>query len=192
MNTPKQTLLEKRISRRDALKAGGITALGLAFSRPVIQTIHPRPASANLSPVGRCSVIEFTQPGTITGPIKIELNGEYIYTSINPLFDCSDCGPEKCLAEDFVENWRLIDENGNILATTSSSSIPGITLMDGFAVSGKNEQVKIHVNFGVMAPLLDVHLTSDWVVTCFRDNCEADTRKLTSVPLTIRFDFGFS
>jgi hypothetical protein len=93
METPKQTLLQKRISRRDAMKAGGIAAVGLAFSKPIIETIHPRPASANLSPVGRCSVVNFTQPGIITGPTGIQEFGAFTYTSMNPIFDCSDCGP---------------------------------------------------------------------------------------------------
>jgi hypothetical protein len=86
------------------------------------------------------------------------------------------------LAEDFVENWRLVDENGNTLATTTSSSIPGITLEDGFAVSGKNEQVRVITNDAFVR----IHLTSDRVVTCFKENCEPDTRKLTSEPLTIQ------
>ena len=41
---------KRRISRRDAIKAGGIAAVGLAFSKPVIETIYPRPAFAQLSP----------------------------------------------------------------------------------------------------------------------------------------------
>ena len=44
-------ILGRRISRRSTIKAGGIAALGLAFGKPVIQTLHPRPAFAQLSPV---------------------------------------------------------------------------------------------------------------------------------------------
>lgn len=33
--------LERSVTRRAALKAGGLAALGLAFSRPLIETIRP-------------------------------------------------------------------------------------------------------------------------------------------------------
>ena len=39
--------MKKRISRRRAIKAGGIAAVGLVFSKPVIETIRPKPAFAN-------------------------------------------------------------------------------------------------------------------------------------------------
>ena len=38
--------LKRRITRRQAIKAGGIAALGLAFSKPVIETIRPKSAFA--------------------------------------------------------------------------------------------------------------------------------------------------
>ena len=41
---------KRRISRRDAIKAGGIAAVGLAFSKPVIETIYPKAAFAQASP----------------------------------------------------------------------------------------------------------------------------------------------
>ena len=43
--------LKRRISRRQAIKAGGLVAAGLIFAKPLINTIHPKPAFANLSPV---------------------------------------------------------------------------------------------------------------------------------------------
>ena len=43
-------ILGQRITRRSAIKSGGIAAMGLAFSKPVIETINPRPAFAQLSP----------------------------------------------------------------------------------------------------------------------------------------------
>lgn len=36
-----QDLLKRRITRWHAIKAGGVAALGLAFSKPVINTIRP-------------------------------------------------------------------------------------------------------------------------------------------------------
>lgn len=40
------TYMAKRVTRRNAIKAGGIAAVGLAFSRPLIETIAPKPAYA--------------------------------------------------------------------------------------------------------------------------------------------------
>lgn len=39
--------LTSKISRRQAIKAGGLAALGLAFSQPIISTIAPKPAFAD-------------------------------------------------------------------------------------------------------------------------------------------------
>jgi hypothetical protein len=44
------SLLGKQLSRRDAIKAGGIAVLGLTFTKPVIETIYPKPAFAQMSP----------------------------------------------------------------------------------------------------------------------------------------------
>ena len=179
-------ILRRRISRRTAIKAGGVAAVGLAFSKPVIETIYPRPAFAQMSPIGKCAVVNFSQPGIITGPDDISAHASEIYTSKDPIFDCSDCGPEKCFAEDVVENWRLVDENDVTLATTSFSNVPGVTLEDGFAASGKNEKVKVIVDG---SPMVVIHLTSDRVVICVKENCEPDTKKMTSEPLTITAGF---
>ena len=46
MEDREQKLLDRRVSRRDAIKAGGIAALGLAFAKPVIETIYPKPIFA--------------------------------------------------------------------------------------------------------------------------------------------------
>jgi hypothetical protein len=40
-------ILSRAITRRQAIKAGGIAAVGLAFSKPLIETIYPKPAFAN-------------------------------------------------------------------------------------------------------------------------------------------------
>lgn len=39
--------LKRRITRRQALKAGGIAALGLIYAKPIIDTIRPTPVFAN-------------------------------------------------------------------------------------------------------------------------------------------------
>jgi len=41
-----KSYLRKNITRRQALKAGGIAALGLTFSKPFVDTIRPRPVFA--------------------------------------------------------------------------------------------------------------------------------------------------
>ncbi|MFQ6028531.1 MAG: hypothetical protein ACE5Q6_13670 [Dehalococcoidia bacterium] len=182
MDTQEPQLLQKRISRRDAIKAGGITALGLAFSKPVIETIHPRPASANLSPVGRCAVVEFTDPGTITGPAQIFIPlgqpSQTLYESVGPFFDCSNCGGLKCISEDHVENWRFI-----LVLTGETVSPPGVSLSAPFGVKGQlvNVIVEPTASDGEL-----LHLTSDRVVRCFQENCEPDIRKETSPHLDIR------
>ena len=38
--------LTREVTRRQALRAGGIAALGLVFSKPLIETIRPKPAFA--------------------------------------------------------------------------------------------------------------------------------------------------
>ena len=42
-----EAILKRRITRRQAIKAGGIAAVGLVFSKPLIETIRPKPAFAN-------------------------------------------------------------------------------------------------------------------------------------------------
>ena len=39
--------LNRAVTRRQAIKAGGIAAVGLAFSKPLIETLYPKPAFAN-------------------------------------------------------------------------------------------------------------------------------------------------
>ena len=42
--------MKRSLTRRNALRAGGIAALGLVFAKPVINTIRPSPAWAQVSP----------------------------------------------------------------------------------------------------------------------------------------------
>lgn len=63
--------LKKRISRRQAMRAGGLAALGLAFSKPIINTIRPQPAYAQVS------VISTTRFKCI---VTVEQNGSVVKT----------------------------------------------------------------------------------------------------------------
>ncbi|MFQ6029572.1 MAG: hypothetical protein ACE5Q6_19015, partial [Dehalococcoidia bacterium] len=49
--TPKNPM-RRTVTRRTALKAGGVAAVGLAFSKPLIETVYPQPAFAQLSSAG--------------------------------------------------------------------------------------------------------------------------------------------
>jgi hypothetical protein len=42
-----QKFIEKPVTRRQAVKLGGLVALGLVFHKPIIETIVPKPAFAN-------------------------------------------------------------------------------------------------------------------------------------------------
>ena len=44
---PVVRFLKQRINRRQAIKVGGLASLGLVFSNPLIEAIHPKPAFAN-------------------------------------------------------------------------------------------------------------------------------------------------
>ena len=100
---------------------------------------------------------------------------------------CSFCGGEKCVAEDEVIHWRLVTalDTSIVLATADPpfSSITGVTLMDGFAPSGKNELV--HVIVDSTAPSGPIHLMSDRKVICSAPNCPPDEKVATSPFLTI-------
>ncbi|MCI0822716.1 MAG: hypothetical protein J4N34_04725, partial [Chloroflexi bacterium] len=48
----KSSVLDRgRITRRQALRAGGVAALGLAFVKPLVQTIAPPPVHAAISAI---------------------------------------------------------------------------------------------------------------------------------------------
>ena len=46
LETHREHMLERRITRRAAIKAGGIAAVGLTFAKPIIETIYPKPIFA--------------------------------------------------------------------------------------------------------------------------------------------------
>lgn len=45
----KVQILNRAITRRQAIRAGGIAVVGLAFSKPLIETVMPKPAFAQYS-----------------------------------------------------------------------------------------------------------------------------------------------
>lgn len=47
---PRKIILSRHVTRRQALKAGGLTAVGLVFSKPIIDTIKPVSAFASYGP----------------------------------------------------------------------------------------------------------------------------------------------
>ena len=45
----KRSPMNSKLTRRQVIKAGGVAALGLVFSKPIVQTLRPKPVSANVS-----------------------------------------------------------------------------------------------------------------------------------------------
>lgn len=67
--------LETRFTRRQAVKAGGLAAMGLVFSKPIIETIRPKSAFASYGiAVGRPS-LEWGIPGPQIDP-NLELDDD--------------------------------------------------------------------------------------------------------------------
>ena len=70
-------VLTRSISRRNAIKAGGIVALGLAFSKPIISSLHPPPAYAQALSAGPgpgppyWSLALEAEDGTIASPMIV-------------------------------------------------------------------------------------------------------------------------
>ena len=55
-----------RVTRRDALKMGGAAALGIAFSKPIIRSVTPRPAFASYDPTATGSGGPLLPPPELT------------------------------------------------------------------------------------------------------------------------------
>lgn len=70
--------LTSKISRRQAIKVGGLAALGLAFSKPIISTIAPTPAFANY--VGKGCTPGFWKNHTSTWPPPY--NADQLFESV--------------------------------------------------------------------------------------------------------------
>ena len=124
-----RNLIQSRVSRRTALKAGGIAALGLAFSKPLIQTIYPQPAFAQLSSAGL--------PGNDTTP---DPQGQPLIAGCNPngwVLDSQFSNPRWAndIAIDSAGNIyiadlliRKYDANGNFVTQwgEGEDSLPGM------------------------------------------------------------------
>lgn len=63
-----QKALEKAMSRRQAIKVGGMASLGLVFTTPLINTIYPKPAFANYSLPDSDAPFENDIPEDLGGP----------------------------------------------------------------------------------------------------------------------------
>ena len=69
-------VLNRPITRRRAIKSGGIAIVGLAFVKPAIDTIFPKPAFAQYVTAQGHPSIEWQPPGLQTDPnLELESHG---------------------------------------------------------------------------------------------------------------------
>jgi len=86
--------LTREVTRRQALKAGGIVALGLAFSKPLIETIHPPSVFANhyLETFCTYQIVGFIDQNTgsiSTAPCIDQVTGTILFLSGDII--CTQC-----------------------------------------------------------------------------------------------------
>ena len=81
-------ILGKEISRRDALKVGGIAGLGLAFSKPLMESIRPEMAfgqNYNTAPTGVNTCICEIFSKSADGVVILIMDGTHGITEIEVL-----------------------------------------------------------------------------------------------------------
>ena len=171
---PEVRILTRRITRRQAVKAGGIAALGLAFSKPIISSLHPPSALAQVITPGPT----LTQPCTaaftsvtISGPSSIVTAlaaGETVsatYTAVvSP--DCGACNEGNC--DPLTEyKWESPDAaSGDVVITDPIASSTLVTF-------------KVFGNY-----TLELTVT----LTCGAGNCEAIAVSAIEKNIEVRAD----
>ena len=140
---PKVTkYLETRITRRQAVKVGGVAALGLVFSKPIIETIRPTPAFASYQmKVGKPS-IEWGIPGPQIDPnLELDDDGEgndieletdvaaaTTYTVRASLCNVSDDTP--VTIDDWLFTYNIVEGQGiisNVSFNPTAAGFPSLT-----------------------------------------------------------------
>ena len=141
---PEVRILTRRITRRQAVKAGGIAALGLAFSKPIISSLQPPPAFAQVlspgpTPTQSCTAVITSvdikgataadSPTTSFG----SGGGSATYTA-DVDSSCGDCNVGNCDL-DTTYLWEVASEDGgdsSITTPNASSTLVTFTADIGF------------------------------------------------------------
>ena len=151
---PERTIriFDHEITRRDALKAGGIAGLGLAFSSPVISRFRPKAAFAQVG--------DGCTPALEIGEIAVSGDGQVINDTLHVVFDgtnnlsissvdarCASCGYEPC--EDSVAYlWEVTGLfSFAYLLQNETTATPSISCS-----SGSQAELKVTVTLRCFSP----------------------------------------
>ncbi|MCI0787438.1 MAG: hypothetical protein J4O09_14115 [Chloroflexi bacterium] len=162
-------ILKRRITRRQAVKAGGIAALGLAFSKPIISSLHPPSALAQVltpgptppQPPEPCTAVITLV--TISGPISVDTAVTPVpatrqYTS-TVASSCGDCNVGNC---DPVTTYLWEVSGGDFSIATPNAASTDITFKDDFTNYTLTLTVNITCGAGecqdTAGPVIDTHL----------------------------------
>ena len=129
-------VLDREITRRDALKAGGVAGVGLAFAAPVMRSIKPLRAFAKdyedpCTGVTPCDIGE-NRPheilfGTVSaGPTRTAEKGDQQLYQRGYSPDCGTCSAGDCNPPVVTAQWEIIDGDASkvvILSPTVSQTI---------------------------------------------------------------------
>ena len=121
-------LLGQRVTRREAIKAGGIAALGLAFSKPIIETIYPKPIFATTGTGMRCSGSTSTDNLELQIEARTGRQAADEFKAIvrqqldNQLICAGDCPPgRQCFSLDVFDETICAPAGVNLFTCTSPS-----------------------------------------------------------------------
>lgn len=175
--------LYRKITRREALKAGGLTALGLIFTTPKIDTIRPLPLTQTISPVGpqptptpnpMCTAFIDAQSSGITGP---GAGGESVASgaantyAVQLAFDCGQCSGGNC-NPDIQYQWSEVSTNALDVQIASPNS-PSTTVTPAIGLGG--------AGFGVARFTLQVTVT----LTCGTGSCLSTAQAVLSTTMNV-------
>ncbi|MCH8282461.1 MAG: hypothetical protein IIC96_17500 [Chloroflexi bacterium] len=154
-------ILKRRITRRQAVKAGGIAALGLAFSKPIISSLLPPSALAQVitpgpTPTQPCTAA--IRSVTISGAELLDEAGTRLYTSAVDS-SCGDCNVGNC---DPVTTYLWEVSGGGFSIATPNAASTDITFKDDFTNYTLTLTVNITCGAGecqdTAGPVIDTHL----------------------------------
>lgn len=113
----------RQVTRRQVIKAGGLAALGLVFSKPIIDTIRPTPIFAQYGepepPFEPPPAPEVPEVGKILFPGS--LNGAFIFSTLNP-----DDGTVQPIPVNHngATGWPALSNDGSRISFRASVQVP--------------------------------------------------------------------